>query len=57
MKLIEKTIKVVELDIEETKLLINLLNYCFHRAEKHDTPISQYANEIEKFRKELKIIK
>jgi hypothetical protein len=57
MKLIEKTIKVIELSHEESKMLINLLNYCYHRATKHKSPVSQYSEQIEKFRKELEIIK
>jgi len=56
MKLIEKKVKVVELEPEETTLLIELLNYCYHRAEKHESPISRFADEIKEFRKQLKII-
>ncbi len=56
MELKTKEVKIIELNIEESKLLIELLNYCYHRAEKHETPISHYADEIMKMRKELKII-
>lgn len=57
MKLKIKEVKIIELDIEESKLLIELLNYCYHRAEKHETPVSKFADQIREFRKELKIIK
>lgn len=56
MKFIEKTIKVIELSHEESKMLINLLNYCHHRATKHNSPVSQYSEQIEKFRRQLEII-
>jgi hypothetical protein len=56
MELKEKTIKVIELSVEESKLLITLLDYCYHRAEEHQTYVSQYADRIKKFRKQLKII-
>jgi len=57
MKLKERTIKVVELNEDETKLFTTLLNYCYHRATCHQSPITSYQDKINKMRKELKIIK
>ena len=56
MKLVEKTIKVIELNHEESKLLITLLNYCHHRATKHQSPVTAFQDRIEAFRKQLEII-
>ena len=56
MKKIEKKVEVIELDLQETKLLIEIINYAYHRAEKHDTPMTKFADEIKKMRKDLKII-
>lgn len=57
MKLKTIEVKIIELNIEESKLLIELLNYCYHRAVSHNTFVSKYAEQIEKFRKQLEIIK
>jgi len=57
MKLKTIEVKIVELEPQETKLLIELLNYCYHRAVKHDSPVSKFAEQIEIMRKDLKIIK
>lgn len=58
----KKTIKVIEQETfcfdkpEEVKLLKELINYCWHRAYKHNTPITQFKDKIEKLRCEMGII-
>ena len=47
---------VYELEDQDVKVLKHLLNYCYHRAEKHRTPVSGSANEIRRLRKEFGII-
>jgi hypothetical protein len=56
MKLKTIQTQVVELDEKEIKLLITLLNYCYHRAECHQSPVSQFKDRIKQFRKDLQII-
>jgi hypothetical protein len=57
MKLVEKTFKVIEMNVDESKVLVELLNYCSHRADCHNSPVSRYSNQIKKMRQELNIIK
>ena len=57
MKIKTKEIKYVELDTEETKFFITMLNYAWHRAVKHKTQMTQFTPKIEQMRRELGIIK
>lgn len=57
-----KTIKVevkttsCVFDEKETKVLVDCLNYCYHRAFKHQTPVSFMARDINKLREDFGII-
>ena len=42
---------------KEMEFFKRCLNYCYHRATKHDTPMSKFYKEIQKLRKKLNIIK
>ena len=38
---------------EEVKLIEFCLNYCYHRATKHRSPVTSYQDKINKLRKQL----
>lgn len=46
-----------ELDCNNARILVECLNYAWHRAYKHKTPISCHAKEIDILRLKFKIIK
>jgi len=56
MKIQREVVQKIELDEEETKLIIELLNYCYHRAFKHKSPVTIFAERIQKLRRGLGII-
>lgn len=57
MKKITKIVNYIEIDEQEANILKELLNYCYHRADCHQTPISKFSKEIRQFRIDLEIIK
>jgi len=57
----KKNIKVVEkieyiLEDKDINILKDCLNYCFHRATKHKTPMTGKDNDINRLRQDLDII-
>lgn len=53
-KLIYKEYYLLKLNKRTLKTLINCLDYCYHRAIKHETPVTPYAENIDKLRELLK---
>ena len=53
MPIIEIKKKAILLDKEEYHSLIAVLDYAWHRASKHNTPISEYEDFINYLRKKL----
>jgi hypothetical protein len=54
-----KTIQITEYvlsDKVEINLITDCLNYCYHRATKHKTPMTGKEYMINKLRKQLGII-
>ena len=54
VKIITKKSYLIE-DEDEIRLLKFLLNYCYHRAKKHKTPVSDLLEEINDLRKQFSI--
>jgi len=52
IKLIKKTTYIID-DESELKLIRFCLDYCWHRATKHKTPVSGLDKGINKMRKEF----
>lgn len=57
MKRITKKVEVFELDEQDIKVMKYLLDYCWHRATKHLSPVVDYKKEIERLQKEFEIFK
>jgi len=51
-----KKIDNTNLKISDYVVIREVLNYGWHRASKHKTPISQYAKDIDRVRIKLGII-
>lgn len=48
-KIVRRTI-TLELNEEDVKLMVEILNYVWHRASKHDTYVTKYKGRIDQMR-------